>query len=509
MKVHFKEGQEIVFFDKPAGVPTHAPDKGKLGVHEWLSRRLDRKLWVVHRLDKTTTGSLAFATSAARAEALRAAFESHSVRKRYWFLTDRTSEKAELEVASHIDRRAGHFVSDPASPANARTRLKRIKRTPFFELWQAEPETGKPHQVRLHAADAGLPILGDIDYGGSPFPHLCLHAQMLGLPDEDEWTTPPPRFFERMGLLKDPELVRILASIDRRQRVFDFLNHRDSALRLIHNEHPDYRLDKLGPTLWLHWYRSEPPNDRDLERWEFVKTLLRSPLVIQMRQDRGADPNTRTLWEIGEPAAEWTAREEGLLFEFRQNQGLSAGLFLDQRLNRAKFRGIAHGKSVLNLFAYTGGFSLAAAAGGAAKVTTVDLSAKFLDWARANFRANGLDPESHEWSAADSFLYLNGAIKRGRRWDLIVCDPPSFSRSGKKVFRLKEDLESLAALCRETLAPGGVLLFSCNIESMGAEEVERKLARVFPRARIEAGEVDWDFELPQEEKSLKAFWIRS
>jgi 23S rRNA (cytosine1962-C5)-methyltransferase len=511
LKLQFQTGQDIIFIDKPAGLPTHAPDVGRPGLVEILERRLGQKLWVVHRLDKSTTGAMLFATSAARAEELRQAFEKHQVSKTYWFVTDKSSTTDEFERESLIEKVGSSSFQSTTSPSpNAKTRFKRLKRSPFFELWEARPLSGKPHQVRLHAADIGLPILGDLNYGGSSFPHLCLHSNSIELPGEPIWTCPAPRFFERLGLAKDKELTRLLSSIDRRQRLFHFLKNSEETLRLVHNENADFRLDLLGPVLWCHWYKDESPREEDLERWDFIQTLLKRPLVIQKRDDRGKDPNSQKQWLLGEVPDTWTALENGRKAEFRKVQGLSAGLFLDQRLNRDRVQELSRKKTVLNLFSYTSLFSVAAAQGGATKVTTVDLSKNFLEWSRRNFTLNpGALATETEWSAADSFLFLRGAIKRERKWDLVICDPPSFSRGEKGVFRLKDDLEDLIGLCLQTVAPGGTLLFSCNLESMDSDEIQARLHRCAPQACITKGEQDLDFELPGEEPALKSFWIQT
>ena len=511
MKVHFQTGQDIIFIDKPAGLPTHAPDVGRPGLVEILESRLGKKLWVGHRLDKPTTGAMLFATSAERAEELRQAFEKHLIIKTYWFVTDKTSNAEELSRESLIEKvGSSSFKSSDSQTSNSKTLFKRIKRSPFYELWEAKPLSGKPHQVRLHAADLGLPILGDLTYGGGSFPHLCLHSQSIQVPGEPLWTCPAPRFFERLGVARDLELTRILASIDRRERLFNFLKKPDQTLRLVHTENADYRLDLLGPVLWCHWYKDKSPTEADLERWDFIRSILGRPLVIQKREDRGKDPNSQKQWILGEVPPTWSAQESGRVAEFRKVQGLSAGLFLDQRLNRDRVQKLAEGKTVLNLFSYTSLFSVAAALGGATKVTTVDLSKNFLEWSRQNFTLNpGSQKTETEWSAADSFIFLKGAIKRERKWDLVICDPPSFSRGEKGVFRLKDDLEDLIQLCLKCVSPGGTLLFSCNLESMDSNEIEERLQACAPKARISKGEQDLDFELPGEEPALKSFWIQT
>ena len=99
------------------------------------------------------------------------------------------------------------------------------------------------------------------------------------------------------------------------------------------------------------------------------------------------------------------------------------GLFLDQRDNRRRIRAQARGKDVLNLFAYTCGFSVAAAAGGAASTVSVDLSPKALEWGRANFALSHLDPSDHQFIKSDAFDYLRRAARQGKRFDIIILDP--------------------------------------------------------------------------------------
>jgi 23S rRNA (cytosine1962-C5)-methyltransferase len=111
--------------------------------------------------------------------------------------------------------------------------------------------------------------------------------------------------------------------------------------------------------------------------------------------------------------------------------GQKGGLFLDQRENRAEVGRRARGKSVLNLFGYTGGFSLYAAAGGAVRTDTVDAAAPALAAARANFARNGLSLAAAGFHATDAFDFLERAGARGQRWDIVISDPPSFAPSRK------------------------------------------------------------------------------
>lgn len=502
---HF-ETEDLLFVDKPDGISTHAPDAGIEGYIEAWQRHGGRPLWVCHRLDKTTSGALVFAKTKEAANRLRVDFEERRVAKTYWFLTDRRSDRDEFEIQSEIRKEGAAFLSDPQSPApNSLTRFTRIKRSPFFELWAAKPASGKPHQIRLHARDAGLPILGDTLYGGSPFARLCLHATELGVPGAPLWQTPAPRLFERLGVLKASSITEALCAIDRRDRQFDFLKNPGMCLRLMEFESDGLQLDLLGPQLWLQWFREADPTPRELERWALVARILGRPLLIQKRWNRGEKTGPAPKWRDENFQPVWNAQENGVTYEFRADSGESHGLFLDQRENRSRVRALAAGQRVLNLFAYTGGFGIAAAYGGATLVTTVDLSQAAIEWARRNFELNPGAGGEKEFFAADTFFFLERAAKRGRTWDMIICDPPIFSR-GERVFRLQKDLPMLVRQCRRVLAPGGTLFLSTHFEGWDDRDIETILRQNFAGLRIERGRLGRD--VPQPPCTLKSFFLR-
>lgn len=152
---------------------------------------------------------------------------------------------------------------------------------------------------------------------------------------------------------------------------------------------------------------------------------------------------------------------------------LDTGLFLDHRPARLLVRSRSEGKKVLNLFCYTGAFSVHAAAGGAKRVTSVDLSKTYLAWAEDNMRLNGFETRgnspAYEFVQADVKAFLASASREQNRWDLIICDPPTFSNSKRTVDTLDINRD-WAALCRSCLAlleSGGELYFSTNSRSLG------------------------------------------
>jgi 23S rRNA (cytosine1962-C5)-methyltransferase len=195
-------------------------------------------------------------------------------------------------------------------------------------------------------------------------------------------------------------------------------------------------------------------------------------------------------------------KENGLNFEVSFQSGYSQGIFLDQRLNRAEvMRRMAGGGKLLNLFSYTGGFSVAGAMGGG-ETTTLDLSAPYLEWAKRNFRHNGLDDSAHHFCKGDAFHWLRRFAKQGRKFDGIVIDPPTFSRDEKgKVFRVEKDFGELAELAAAVLAKGGWMLCCTNFRGIS----ENDFMRMIGMPGMEAVAMPEDFS---EEPYLKSIWTK-
>ncbi len=187
------------------------------------------------------------------------------------------------------------------------------------------------------------------------------------------------------------------------------------------------------------------------------------------RPSEGRGGGGRALYGDAPPALVMV-REATARFEVDVVHGQKTGLFLDQRPNRARIRDLATGARVLNLFAYTGGFSVAAALGGAVKVTSVDLARPAVDAARRNFAHSGLDPDAHEFVAADCRDFLADAATRGRRWELAICDPPSFAPSEKAKPAALIAYRGLNAATARVVAPGGLLATaSCSSHLSAAD----------------------------------------
>lgn len=160
---------------------------------------------------------------------------------------------------------------------------------------------------------------------------------------------------------------------------------------------------------------------------------------------------------------EFIVEENGLKFIVNLSDYLDTGLFLDHRLTRERVRKEARGKKVLNLFAYTGSFSVYAAAGGADEVVTVDLSKTYLTWAERNIRLNGFSDDSkYKFIHADVLQYLKKLPVA--YFDLIIMDPPTFSNSKRMedFLDIQRDHVELINDCMAVLKPEGILYFSTN-----------------------------------------------
>ena len=157
------------------------------------------------------------------------------------------------------------------------------------------------------------------------------------------------------------------------------------------------------------------------------------------------------------PEGEIEIRENGLRFGVDLLRGQKGGLFLDQRDNRALVRTLAPGRRVLNLFGYTGGFSIYAAAGGARATVTVDAAAPAIAAARRNFERNRLATDGARFVAGDAFAFLERAARDGERFDIVISDPPSFAPSRRALATGLRAYRRLHRLCAAVTAPGGTL----------------------------------------------------
>jgi 23S rRNA (cytosine1962-C5)-methyltransferase len=263
------------------------------------------------------------------------------------------------------------------------------------------------------------------------------------------------------------------------------------GVRLVHGEAdglPGLIVDRYADTLVAQFLSA------GTERWKGViaDALLAATGLARLHER--SDSGVRALeglpavtgWLRGEGATELTIAENGWQLTLDVASGHKTGYYLDQRDNRGRFaQWVRHFgcRRVLNCYSYTGGFSVAALAGGAEHVTSVDSSAPALERATRHVALNGFDAARHEARDADVNQFLRDSLKAGQRFDAIVLDPPKFAPTAAHAERASRAYKDINRLALKLLEPGGLLLtFSCS-GGIGAELFHKIVAG----AAVDAG----------------------
>ena len=173
---------------------------------------------------------------------------------------------------------------------------------------------------------------------------------------------------------------------------------------------------------------------------------------------------TRQYEKAGESKEFFTALEYGVKFKINLEDYLDTGLFLDHRETRKLVASLSHGKRVLNLFAYTSSFSVHAAMAGSSFTKSVDMSNTYTAWSRDNFELNSLSSKDNVVVRADCLKFLDEEIRSGTKYDIIVIDPPTISRSKKmdQLFDIQVDYIPIISKALKLLLKGGSIIFSTN-----------------------------------------------
>ncbi|TSA34206.1 MAG: class I SAM-dependent rRNA methyltransferase [Verrucomicrobiaceae bacterium] len=246
-----------------------------------------------------------------------------------------------------------------------------------------------------------------------------------------------------------------------------------------------------------------------LREWE-VQTGFQSARVFSRFLPKQNAERVAPVLVAGDPAAplESVVTECGIRYGIDFGAGYSAGLFIDQRANRACVRQLAPGRT-LNTFAYTCSFSVVAALAGS-KTLSIDLSKKSLDRGRKNFELNGLPLEGHRFLADDVLEVLPRLERRGEKFDLIILDPPTFSLGNRgRRWKVEEQMEDLLRLALELSAPGASLLVSTNCTKLNRPALERMVRFVLKTARL-GGDISSEPQLPDfpDGAGAETLWLR-
>jgi 23S rRNA (cytosine1962-C5)-methyltransferase len=474
----------LLLVDKPSGMVVHGGNEQQAGDLVTRLKRVlgargeDDYLGVHQRLDVGTSGVLAFTRDAALNATISEQMEAHSVERAYVAVVTLAGKGALRDVGTieqRLETVKGRTRVVKSGGQRALTRYKMLDRVRDRALLELRPETGRTHQLRVHLSHAGAPIVGDTSYGGEPAERLFLHARDLVFtkPAVRAHAPVPWSFAEAVharaptlgsaatvrsaladaGCLREP----LLLSGD----TFRVVNDLGDAL-------PGVCVDRYGDFAVLSLSSDEAGERRqelaDLlhefgARGVYVKERARADLRREAHAELAPKEPV-----AGEPAvAPLIVAEGNVKFGVTLDEGLSCGLFLDQRDNRARIATLCGGRKVLNLFSYTCSFSVYAALASAERVTSVDLSGHALARGRENFTLNGLDPEEHAFVQTDALEWLTRAAKRGEQFGVVILDPPSFSTSGKgKTFRVADGYQGALERVFAVLEPDGRVLAVTN-----------------------------------------------
>jgi 23S rRNA (cytosine1962-C5)-methyltransferase len=274
----------------------------------------------------------------------------------------------------------------------------------------------------------------------------------------------------------------------------------------------DLFLDQLWITAW------KPISPEGLSRViEFVRSrtgiLIRGAVLMDRSRVASDADSVPVFGEVRKDR--FQVREFGVPYLVQMEGTKHPGLFLDHSPLRRWLLRTQTDKKVLNLFSYTGALSVAAARGGASEVTTLDLSRPTIDWAKESWVRAGLESSRGDFIFGDVFDWLPRLQKKDRRFDTILCDPPSFSRTKSGTFSTGKDLRKLHELILPLLTPGGILVTSINSENVSERAFLSEITEAAERCRLRLewlGRIDLPESFPTgpeiKERYLKGFYLR-
>ena len=518
-------GDGLLVVDKPAGVPSQGADPE---VPDDLPARLQglaEYLGTHQRLDAETSGLVLFTTEKSANAAIAEQFEKRRITKTYVACVENfRGQKKTLEDV--IDGKKAVMHARVTERAGQRAML------------EIDLETGRTHQARIQLQRAGSPIAGDTLYGGAPAPRLMLHAMGLDV------VAPNGKTLALRAPVPE-EMREWLEQGDRGERVYDDEGALRSALSLAFERRwgllramPEGRATDVFrlandegdalPGLTIDFYAGfvvvsfsrEFTNERRARILAAIaafgfdgvyeKSRPKNASALTPAQREALAPKTPSRGAAA--PSPLVVHEEGIPYDVRLDDGLATGFYSDQRKNRRRVRSVSGGARVLNLFSYTCAFSVAADAGGATRVVSVDASASFLERGRENVIRADFDLTKHEFVADDARAWLERAARKKEQFDLIILDPPSYGTAGGKRFSIASDFVPLCSLAMRLLAPRGQMLASINHRKTSQNQFRHAVQWAAREAPLDAAVRDLPppLDFPARgEGHLKAVWVVS
>ena len=463
------DDDDLVAVSKPAGL---AVDPGAAdGRGDALSRvsaHLDARLSMVHGLDRELSGLVVYAKSK-RARKQLAAQMTRGVERRYVVVVAKPEPLLrDKRWTARIRDRDGH-------------------RTLVELTWKARSQP-----LRRALADAGAELHGDAD--GAAAWRIMAHVERLllthpGTGEPLELHSHLPS--ELQNGSDAPLLQRIQQAAQRRHA----LAHTDGlrAFRLVNGEgdglpdmtldlYDDYLVAGVGDTLPSAHVDAFLDAAHELGfRGLYLKRRPRKASTLRDTRRNDVAPPKAVRGDDAPP--DYTIPEAGIAYPVTLGDGLSTGIFLDQRLGRQRVHQLSHGARVLNLFCYHGAFTVAAIAGGARSSVSIDSSAVAVAKASASLARLDVDPQQHRVEQAEALAWCQRRAQTRALFDLVILDPPSFSTVKGKPFRAARDYRNMAAAALCCVAPGGRLLASTNHRAIVRKQMRRWLELAASDAR--------------------------
>lgn len=507
------QNQDWLVINKPTGISSQTAFAGDVAVPEWLKLYHGETVHVFSRLDKGTSGVMILARHPKAATRAKQIHDAKLATKEYVFLSASDSIKTGSGKSWEIH--------SPISGKSAQTIFEKLGPCGKHFLYSAKIKGGRIHQIRRHAKESRVPVLGDEQYHGASFPRLCLHCKSVSWPDISEiLKAPVPASMGSPGdFIHDPGF---LVAFDRRLKFYEGVTNAFRCVQRGEMGKLDCSIDFYAGWLCL-WIYDELTPLAQIE--ELLAPYLKK--LFARYEARGAilkrnlkNPHARGLVQeqkiIGETPPEFLeVVENGLKYRVSLTSGQHVGLFLDQRDNRLRVRHLANERHVANLFSYTCSFSIAAAAGGAKTVVSVDRAGPCLETGKSGLAMNDLKiPDHHQFIKDDVRTWLKHQVhadspnREFKKMDLIICDPPTFSTTKTGgIFSVEKEWRLLADACHKISSPHADFLFCTNHRHGNKNLYRQILEEIFPQVLPVPAPLDFPV-LDETQEHVKMFWCR-
>jgi len=520
------EDDDLMAVAKPAGLDAgRLPKSDTDGVAEIVAalRGLHTPWEPANRLSRYESGILLLGKNTAIVRHIRHGLRTLRIEQEYVAVVLGKMSQPHVSIGPQHGRsrgrgrkKAGHAPTRAAATAAIQvipdTTLTPLYTGPKRTLVRCRTNVETTHSLRAQLRSLRLRALGDViqNQTGRPISHdmTCLHLARIafhhpGAGRKLHLNCRPPESFQAIADgARDASRPLHAALVRRLPLLVDPTVNASRLLTGDFEDVPGLVAERYGQVVIMQLLQERQAlTDAlpDIARW-YRDTLHVQAVYLKRSIRRGKDGTGPTIHRepadlataellYGKPVPDEIEIHEGdLRFTVRPRDPLSVGLFLDHRDNRRRVRELAEGKDVLNLFAYTCGFSLAAALGGATSTVSVDLSPKHLDWGRANFALNGVKENGHHFVQADAFQFLERAQQNGQTFDLVILDPPSFAHGRKRGqdFSVARDLPALVRASLAVLRPECVMIVSTNLRRMPLSALKECVKRGAGRRRARA-----------------------